>query len=60
MIEARVSVVITACNSEVFRASPFEMTRTKFSAVIRSIAVDEMYRSAKQAVRSRIQAGGPQ
>jgi hypothetical protein len=39
---------------------PFEMTREKAGAVVRSITGDAMYRSAKQAVRSRLQAGGPE
>jgi glycosyltransferase involved in cell wall biosynthesis len=39
---------------------PFEMTREKAAAVVRSITGDAMYRSAKQAVRSRLQAGGPE
>lgn len=40
-------------------AFPFEMTREKLSAVFRSIAGDEVYRNAKRAVRSRLQAGDP-
>ena len=39
---------------------PFEMTREKMSAVVRSIAGEARYRNAKQAARSRLQAGGPQ
>ena len=39
---------------------PFEMTREKMSALFRSITGDAMYRNAKQAVRSRLHAGGPE
>jgi glycosyltransferase involved in cell wall biosynthesis len=42
-----------------FFAYPFEMTREKMSAVIHSIAGEKSYRKAKQALRSRMQAGGP-
>lgn len=39
---------------------PFEMTRQKLSAVVRSLTGDALYRDAKQAVRSRLQVGGPE
>lgn len=39
-------------------AYPFEMTREKTSAVIRSITGDAIYRTVKDSVRSRMQAGG--
>lgn len=41
-------------------AYPFEMTREKLSAVVRSVTGEAIYRHAKQAVRSRMQAGGPE
>lgn len=41
-------------------AYPFEMTREKLSAVLRATTGDALYRSAKQALRSRLQAGGPE
>ncbi len=39
---------------------PFEMTREKLSAVVRALTGDEKYRSAKRAIRSRFQMGGPE
>jgi glycosyltransferase involved in cell wall biosynthesis len=39
---------------------PFESTREKLSAVVRALAGDERYRSAKRAIRSRLQVGGPE
>ncbi len=39
---------------------PFEMTREKFGAVVRSLFGDQMYKNGKRALRSLLQARGPQ
>ncbi len=39
---------------------PFEMTREKFGAVVRSLVGDHIYQTGKRALRSRMQARGPE
>lgn len=43
-----------------FMVYPFESTREKFSAVVRSLFGDQMYEAGKRAVRSRMQTRGPE
>jgi glycosyltransferase involved in cell wall biosynthesis/O-antigen/teichoic acid export membrane protein len=43
-----------------FLIYPFEMTREKFGAVIRSVVGDHMYQAGKRVFRSRMSARGPE
>lgn len=43
-----------------FLVYPFEKTREKFGAVVRSLLGDQIYQTGKRVVRSRMQARGPE
>jgi hypothetical protein len=43
-----------------FLVYPFEMTREKLGALVRSLLGDYIYRNGKRAIHSRLQARGPE